>query len=85
MTELCERFEFLYGPTSPNRPDLPAYLRAQVYGRMHYMLEDNAADVDTKRKRFRSAFHPDRPGIFNRDECEAVFKTIPHIFDGAEL
>jgi len=83
----AERFETLFGEGSPDRQGLPRALRETIYARMQY------AFMATDEKKFKSikthflkTFHPDSPdSVFTKDERNAVFVTIPYIFEGGDL
>lgn len=82
-----ERFEALFGQESADRTSLPLPLRTAVYGRMHHAFKETDGRKFKRIKTyFLKTFHPDLPdSVFTKDERQAVFITLSHIFDGEEL
>ncbi len=81
MTEFSAqaRFDAIFGPTSPEQPDLPRSLRRVVYARMRHAFAGE--QHREARMYFMRVFHPDPGGsVFTRDERHAVFIRIAEIF-----
>ncbi len=83
----ASRFETLFGPESHASISLPLHLKTLVYERMRYsFLGVDGRKFRSIKMHFIKTFHPDTPdSIFTSKEKEAVFVTIPHIFEGEEL
>jgi len=81
------RFETLFGPEGHSTTSLPQHLKTLVYERMSYsFLEVDGRKFRSIKMHFIKTFHPDTPdSIFTSKERQAVFVTIPHIFEGEEL
>ncbi len=87
LEQSFERFEAVFGENSPQRKDIPGYLKAEVYGRMkHAFKERDGRKFKRVKLYFLKSFHPDLPAsVFTRRERQAVFVTLPHIFEGEKL
>lgn len=83
----AKRFEALYGEQSPDRKNLPRALRRTVHKRMHHAFaETDGRKLKSIKIHFCKTFHPDTVGsVFSQAERQAVFVTLPHIFEGEDL